>query len=188
MARNTEVPGGMSRGSATRTIVIVGSLVFVALVGVIVALVVVLMNRGERIVYVETDSEPQQRTRVISDDNVEAMVEDLVREPPTPLGYYEVSMNTNWYFPDGDSPSRNAFVENVRNNTHDVYFDVQMRDTEEVIYESPLIPLGERLTTVELNRHFDKGVYDCVIIYHLVDEEQRTVSTLSMGLTVTVES
>lgn len=179
----------MSRGSATRTIVIVGSLVLVALVGVIAALVVVLLNRGERVVYVKTDSEPpQQRTRVISDDNVEQAVDDLVREPPTPLGYYEVSMNTNWFFPDGDSPSRNAFVENVRTNTHDVYFDVQLRDTEEVIYESPVIPLGERLTTVQLNRHLDKGAHNCVIIYHLVDEQQRTVSTLSMGLTVTIES
>ena len=185
MANGAAVQGGTGRNS-TKVIIVVGSVVLVALVGVIIALVMVVLNRGEseRVVYV--GEEPLQRTRVVNEGNVGEVVSDL-REPPTPVGYYEVSMNTNWVFPNGASPSSNAFVENVASNTNDVYFDLQLRSTGETIYESPLLPLGEQLTNIQLSRDLAPGRYDCVIIYHLVDDTQRTVSTLSMGMTVTVE-
>lgn len=183
MADVTE-QGGLNRRGATRAVVVVVSLLAVALVGVIVALVMVL-NRGEKVVYVE--EEPVQRTRVVNEDNVREVVEDIGTDAVKP-GYYEVSMNMNWIFPDGASVSSNAFVENVTGNTNDVYFDVQLRDTGEVIYESPLIPRGEQLGSIQLSKDLDAGTYDCVIVYHLVDEQQRTVSTLSLGMMVTVES
>ena len=184
MANDTASQGGATaHNSATRVIIIVGSLVLVALVGVIIALVMVL-NRGEQVVYVE--EEPVQRTRVVSEDNVREVMEELP-EPVQP-GYYEVSMNLNWTFPDGASPSSNAFVENLPGNSNDVYFDVQLRDTGETIYESPLIPLGEQLSSVTLDRNLPAGSYDCVVVYHLVDESQRTISTVSMGMVVTIEN
>ena len=171
--------------SGSRAIVAVVSVLVVALVGVVVALVMVL-NRGEKVVYVE--EEPTQRTRIVSEDNVQEVVENAVDLGSVKPGYYEVSMNMNWIFPDGASPSSNAFVENVPGNTNDVYFDVQLRDTGETVYESPLLPRGEQLSSVQLNRDLDAGEYDCIIIYHLVDDEQRTVSTLSLGMLLTVES
>ena len=184
MANDTASQGGATaQHSATRVIIIVGSLVLVALVGVIIALVMVL-NRGEQVVYVE--EEPVQRTRVVSEDNVREVMEELP-EPVQP-GYYEVSMNLNWTFPDGASPSSNAFVENLPGNSNDVYFDVQLRDTGETIYESPLIPLGEQLSSVTLDRNLPAGSYDCVVVYHLVDESQRTISTVSLGMVVTIEN
>ncbi|MBQ6987338.1 MAG: hypothetical protein IJQ25_10175 [Oscillibacter sp.] len=176
--------GAVVKGGS-RAIVAVVSVLVVALVGVIVALVMVL-NRGEKVVYVE--EEPMQRTRVVSEDNVQEVVENAVDLGSVRPGYYEVSMNMNWIFPDGASPSSNAFVENVPGNKNDVYFDVQLRDTGETVYESPLIPRGEQLASVQLNRDLDAGEYDCIIIYHLVDDEQRTVSTLSLGMLLTIES
>ena len=185
MAKETAAQGA-ARNGATRAIIIVGSLVLVALVGVIVALVMVVLNRGTDTQVVYVGDEPVQRTRVVNDDNVRNIVENLP-ETVDP-GYYEVSMNLSWNFPDGASPSSNAFVENVATNTNDVYFDLQLRDTGETIYESPLIPLGEQLGSVTLDRNLSAGTYDCVIIYHLVDERQYTISTLSLGMQVIIES
>ena len=103
------------------------------------------------------------------------------------MGYYEARMSTIWTFPNGDSVSPDAYVENVPNNTHDVYFDVLLGDAEETIYESPVIPRGAHLDNIKLDRSLAAGSYDAVIVYHLVDEQQRTISTLRMAITLVVE-
>lgn len=185
MAETTGQGGAVAAKGVHRGILIAGGALVVALIGVIVALVIVL-NRGEKIVYVE--EEPPQRTRVVNEENVQEVMDNLNELDFVQPGYYEVSMNMNWIFPDGTSPSTNAFVENVPGNTNDVYFDVQLRDSGETIYESPLLPRGQQLGTIQLDTDLDAGSYDCVIIYHLVDDQQRTISTLSLGMMVTVES
>ena len=92
--------------------------------------------------------------------------------------------------PENDYPhdSYDAVVENVEKNTNDVYFDVELSDTEETIYESPVIPRGSHLEALTLDKELEAGTYDCVLTYHLIDEDQNTVSTLRMGLTVMVEN
>ena len=97
-------------------------------------------------------------------------------------------MTLDWVCPDGASASSNALVRNEANNTNDVYFDLLLRDSQETIYESPVIPLGSYLDNIKLDKDLDAGTYRCVIVYHLLDENQNTVSTLNMGLTITVEN
>ena len=162
-----------------------GVLVIVALVGVIIALVMVL-NRQEPTPVVEEP--PRQRTVVVHEDTAERQVQDIISQPFVEPGYYHVSMTMDWVFPDGASPSSNAYVRNRDNNTNDVYFDIQLRDTGETIYESPIIPLGDYIDNITLDTDLDAGEYSCVLIYHLVDENQNEVSTLNMGLTITVEN
>ena len=179
MAKSTS-----SRG-ASQALVVVGVLVIVALVGVIIALVMVL-NRQEPTPVVEEP--PRQRTVVVHEDAAERQVQDIINQPFVEPGYYHVSMTMDWVFPDGASPSSNAYVRNRDNNTNDVYFDIQLRDTGETIYESPIIPLGDYIDNITLDTDLDAGEYSCVLIYHLVDENQNEVSTLNMGLTITVEN
>ena len=97
-------------------------------------------------------------------------------------------MNLTWHFPDGSSPSTDVYVENVERNTNDVYFDLLLWETDEVIYESPIIPLGQRLTSLTLDRPLEAGMYPCVVEYHVVDENQNTLGTLRMSVTVVVEN
>jgi hypothetical protein len=177
---------GTAQGKSSRVnpLIIGGGVVIVVLVGVIVALVMNL-NRGEP---QNTREGMEQRAVVINEDNVDEVLQEVIEDPWVPPGYYEVTMNTTWHFPDGASPSSDAYVENVEGNTNDVYFDVQLHDTEEVIYESPVIPRGAHLDNITLNRVLDAGEYDCVVEYHLVDEQQKTLSTLNMAITVIVES
>ena len=113
------------------------------------------------------------------------MEEEAVTDLPT---YYEAKMNSTWYFEDGASPSTNAYVENVETNTNDVYFDVILSDTQEVIYESPVLPRGSYLQEIALDTNLSAGTYDCVIIYHLIDENQKSLSTVRFKLVIVVEN
>jgi hypothetical protein len=176
--------GNRKQRGAVTAILVVGGLVIVALVGVIVALVMNL-KRGETETYSDI---PQQRAVVINEENVEEVLEEIASEPAVTPGYYEVSMNTTWNFPDGVSPARDAYVENVPGNTNDVYFDITLRGTDTVIYESPVIPRGGYLDDVTLTENLSAGEYDCVMTYHLVDEQQRTLSTLNMAMTIVIEN
>ena len=179
---------GAKSGNMGRVIIIMGSLIIVALVGVIVALVLNL-NRGEPEA-VAQEGPREQRTVLINDQNVDEIIDEMLEEPPVQPGYYQVSMNMDWTFPNGRSPSSDAYVENAASNTNDIYFDVSMRDSGETIYESPVIPLGSYITgeNIVLNRNLPAGTYSCVITYHLIDENQNTLSTVNLGLTVIVES
>jgi hypothetical protein len=43
------------------------------------------------------------------------------------------------------------------------------------------------MENITLDEDLDAGTYDCVCIYHLVDENQNTTSTLRVGLTIVVD-
>jgi hypothetical protein len=160
-------------------------LILAALVGVIIALLMLLRQPEPE---PEPEPEPTQRTVVIHPEGAEQQIEEIVNQEPVAPGYYQVSMTMDWIFPDGASPSTNAFVRNRDTNTNDVYFDIMMRDTREVIYESPIIPLGDYINNITLDKDLDPGIYSCLLVYHLVDDEQTTISTLNMGLTITVQN
>lgn len=164
--------------------------VIVALLGVIVFL---LLGRGDNTPASAPEpveeSTTQQRAVIVNEDNAEQVAEEILNEPPVAMGYYEVSMNFSWMFPDGESPSSNAYVENKATNTNAIYFDVVLEEDESVVlYESPVLPLGTRINEIALAQDLDAGTYPCVIIYHLVDDQQRTLSTLRMNLEIVVNS
>lgn len=133
-------------------------------------------------------SKPKRKV-LVNEDNVNKVVENMVDKGKdfVPMGSYSAKMNSTWNFADGKSPSKNAYVENVTSNTHDVYFDVVRSDTNETIYESPVLPRGSYLENIVLDKELEAGTYDCVLTYHLVDEKQNTVSTLNMAITIIVE-
>lgn len=151
----------------------------VVIILLLVAIIVVLLNRDK-------DEQPK-RNVVVNEDNAEDVAEDLLAEEAVPMGTYEVTMNSTWNFKDGKSASDNAYVENATVNTNDVYFDVELSDTGEIIYESPVIPRGSHLEEITLKKDLEAGTYDCILTYHLIDEDQNTISTLTMGLTIVVE-
>lgn len=158
---------------------IIAAVIIVALVGVIIFL---LLSRN-------TEPEEEKRNVVITPENVEQVLEELTetQETVTP-GYYTATMNTTWRFATGSEPSYDAVVENVEANTNDVYFDIVLEEDEsKVLYKSPIIPRGGRLEEITLDEPLEAGTYNCVVIYHLIDEEQNTLSTLRIGITVIIE-
>lgn len=157
-----------------KTVVLV--LVIVALLGVIAAMAFGLVGKKE-----------PKRNVVITEGNAQEVILDITNRTPVPPGKFEANMNSTWYFTDGSSPSANAYVGNVANNSHDIYFDVELKSTGEVILDSPVIPRGSHMENISLDKDLDAGSYDCILVYHLVDENQETQSTLRMSLTIIVE-
>lgn len=156
---------------------VICAIVIVALIGVIIF----LLNRGK-----DDTSDGPKRNVVVTEKNVEKVASNLTEKEPTPIGSYEVRMNSNWEFEDGLSASSNAYVENVETNTNAVYFDIVRADTNEKIYESPILPIGSHLEAITLDKNLEVGNYDCVCTYHLLDEEEQPVSKVSIAVKVNI--
>ena len=177
---------GKSAGDVKKKfIIIIGSLTIIVLLAIIVYL---LMDRAGN----NVDGEQQERRNVVvNHDNVDDVIQQMAEAAQNFVepGYYTVMMDTDWHFSKGDAVSDDAIVENLIEHTNDVYFDVfLLEDESEAIYKSPVIPRGSYLENIVLDTPLEKGIYDCVIVYHLVDEEQETVSTLRVAFTITVDS
>lgn len=137
----------------------------------------------------KTDDKPDdKRNVVINKENLEEVLNEMEKSEFVPIGSYQATMSSDWVFADGKAASDNAYVENVVNNTHAVYFDVMLSDTRERIYASPVLPIGSHLEAITLDKDLDAGTYDCILEYHLVDDEQNTVSTVSFTLTIIVQN
>ena len=178
---------GANKKNPLVAVLIVGVVVVAALLGVIVFL---LLGRGnDAPAPVVVNNAPEQRAIVVNEDNAEEIVDSIINEPTTPIGYYEVNMNFTWNFPDGQSPSSNAYVENNVTNSSAVYFDVFLQEDESVtLYESPILPRGMHVNEITLAQDLDAGTYPCVIVYHLIDDQQRTTSTLRLTMEIVVEN
>jgi hypothetical protein len=126
------------------------------------------------------------RGMVVNEENASSVKEWA--ETPIEDAYYELRMNFTWDFPDGESVSPNAYVENSENNKRTVYFDVVIKDTQELIYSSPFIPVTGKLDEIKLNRDLEKGEYPATLTYHLVDDNFEEITTVSVRVTLNVES
>ena len=176
MAKSESQNKSLGRGGK---IAIVAGIVIII---VLLIVVVVLLLRGQK-------KEVSKRNVVVAQNNVEEVVDDMAADEYIEPGYYSASMTNTWHFATGDAVSDDAFVENKEENTNDVYFDVFLAsDEENPILKSPVIPRGAELDNISLDTPLDAGTYDCVMVYHLVDDDQNTVSTLRVGITIIVEN
>lgn len=187
MANTSEKKGGSPKG--VKAFIIVGiTIVIILLIVVIAILLTRRSNNGK-----EEAEENNRRSTVINEDNAREVISGMLEsddseEDTTGIDYYSATMNYEWRFRSGTEPSYNAYVENNTDNTKDVYFDLFLADNEtEPIFESPIIPVGSNLRNFSLAKELEAGTYDCICVYHLVDDDQRTLSTLRVRVTVIVE-
>lgn len=161
-----------------------GKIVFIVCIAVIIALAGVILyllsdrNGGE---------EAPQRDVIVNEENAEEVAAEMVGKERTPVGSYQVTMNSTWNFADASSASENAYVENAEANTNSVYFDVVRSDTGETILESPILPVGAYWDEITLDSKLPAGTYDCVLTYHLLDENDDPISKVNVGLTIVIE-
>ena len=157
-------------------------------VGTIILVVIILVLAGVIAFLLLRKPEEERRNVVVTPDNVEEMIAQMEDEEFVEPGYYTVTMSYDWHFAAGDAVSSDAYVENVTGNTNAVYFDLFLTsDEENAIYKSPVIPVGSSLRDIALDTELDVGTYDCVEVYHLVDDEQNTISTLRVTVTLIIE-
>lgn len=124
---------------------------------------------------------------VVTPDNMDEVKNSTGNAAGLAPGSFETSMTTEWHFNSGEEMSGDAYVQNVLENTNDVYFDVVFADdTEHVIYKSPIIPRGSHLENIVLDEKLAPGTYDCILIYHLVDDNNYPVSSLQVDIKIVV--
>jgi len=175
---NNEKKGGKKGG---RIVLIICLIAIIILLGIIIFLLT------RKAAPAGTEETGPERETLVNEDNAEAVATDLIQGTPDYIPQnYVVTMNSEWNFEAGDQPSTDAYVENSTFNSTGVYFDVMLTDTQEVILESPIIPVGEHMEDIKLDKKLDAGTYDCVCVYHLVDEEGKTLTTVNVSLVINI--
>ena len=51
----------------------------------------------------------------------------------------------------------------------------------------PIIPVGSYLENIALDTALPAGTYDCILTYHLLDEENVSISTLKLTVTIVID-
>ena len=150
-------------------------LVIVFLVGIIVF----LLTRS-------SDEPVENRATIVTEDNVDEVLKEM--NEPVENGYYNCQMNVDWNFTDSTQPSYNAYVANSEVNERTVYFDVNLEEDDKLVYSSPYIPVGEELKEIILTEKLSAGDYPAVVTYHLVDVDEKELSSVSVSITLHIEN
>lgn len=153
-----------------------------------ILIIIALLGVVAYLLFSNKDGEEKKRNVVVNEDNVEELIAQMEESERTPLGSYEMTMNSTWNFDNGTAASSNAYVENSVANANSVYFDVTLADTNETILESPILPVGSHLTDISLEKSLEAGTYDCIMTYHLLDENDVSISTVKVSLTIVIEN
>lgn len=172
-----QVPAQGANNKSMKIIIAVFAVIVLALIGV----VAFLLTRPKEVTVAEpAEQSTDARGVLVTPDNVDEIIASI--QEPIQDGSYMTSMNVDWTFEDGTSPSSDAYVENAPENTRMVYFDVILSDTSETVYSSPFIPVGSRLSGLTLEKDLDAGSYEAVVVYHLVDDDKQEISTVSVSV------
>ena len=177
MANETETSQSQTNAKGGGKKVIIG----VCVVGVAAAVGIgaFLMTRPKE--------EPEEMRKVITADTAEEVAEEIFSPDESTIpSSYTVTQNAEWTFEDGKSETKDAYVENDKDNETPVYFDLVVDETGEIVYSSPVLELGASLENFKLDKELDKGEYECTVEYHLVDDDQNTLTTTNVGVTVKI--
>lgn len=159
-----------------------GKIVIITLVVLVIAVLIGI------IIYLLTRSPEEaadNRATIVTEDNVDEVIKQM--EEPVEDGYYSCKMNVDWNFADSSQPSYNAYVANSDSNTRTVYFDVSLEEDNTLVYSSPYIPVGEELKEITLTEKLSAGDYPAIVTYHLVDDDHKELSNVSVTVTLHIE-
>lgn len=165
---------------------IAAAIIIVVLIGIILSMAHSKKSAND----MESLGEKKKRPVVVVAENAEEVAEQILNqtEPEGIPLHYQVTMNSTWEFEDGQSESSNAYVANSKENETPVYFDVIRNDTQEIIYQSPVIPVGQDLRSITLDQDLDAGDYESTLIYHLIDDDQNTLTTVNMWVMIRINN
>ena len=101
-----------------------------------------------------------------------------------------VSMETtDWYFPSATEASTNALIAHSEMNHCDIYVEVILNTTQEVIFRSQVLKPGETLREITLGAELESGTHECVALYHLVNSDtgEEYDDNVRLGMTITIQ-
>lgn len=152
------------------------ALIVVVLVALILCILLLLLR----------DREDDGVGRFVTEDNADDIMADMAEK--VGKGMFECRMTTSWTFEDASSPSTDAYVANAESNLYALYFDVYRQPKDELLYSSPLLPVGTDIDGIKLDKKLPAGEYDAIVRYTLVDENEEEVSTVGFDITISVRN
>ena len=176
-----------AKGGINKLYIIIGTVIILLLIAVIVILL--LKNKKQASDNVGRNQtgarEVAESARLVLDESSAQNVLDEMRQE-VKEGMFECNMSMTWTFPDGKSSSKDAIVVNSSNNTYPIYFDVELEDTGDVVYSSPVIPIGSQLTDFALDKELNAGEYKAVVMYSLLEDEESQAVKSQAGFVITI--
>lgn len=180
---NQNEPAGKGR----KVMIIIAFAVLIVALAVCIVLLVSKKEDSD-----EIPAETRQRSEAqkalergfVSEDSADEIMEEMADKVAE--GMFECEMTMSWTFQDGASVASNAYVANSDNNLHTLYFDVYDNSTDELLYSSPMMPVGTELREIKLEKELPAGDYSAVVMYTLVDENYEEVSKVGFNITISV--
>ncbi len=152
------------------------AIVAIVLVLILAAILVYILTRKE------DEPETQGKATIVTEENVQEIIQSGSEQSTD--ASYTVTMTNEWTFENGEAQAEGFYVKNTENNSRTVYFDLQLRETGEVIYSSPYIPVGEAMDTFTLDEKLEAGDYNVIMVYHLVDDAKKELTTVSVAVVI----
>jgi cytoskeletal protein RodZ len=175
-------------GGSSRLIIIIGALVIVLLLAVIIILLVKKQPEPTVADSSQTsEREVANESRIILDESSAQNVMDEMREK-VEEGMFECSMSMDWTFENAETESKDAYVANSENNRHPFYFDIVLNGSDEVLYSSPVLPVGATLTNFKLDKPLEPGTYEALCKYTILQDEesQEPISAANFVITIKI--
>lgn len=172
--------------STNRLLMILAAIIAVIVIVALVVVIILLLKREPQVVESGPAPAGYVRGTVITEDNVDEVLAQ--KAEPVVAGYYNCTMNVEWHFEDSSKASYDAYVLNSTINTHTVYFDVNLEETNELVYSSLYIPVGLAVDEIQLSSKLEAGIYPAIVTYHLVDEDNNELSTVAVTVTLYIEN
>jgi len=162
-------------------------LVILAIIIVILLIVVAYLLGNQKGKDDEADDsrEVAGSARLIASEEDARNVMDEMRKEVAE-GMFKCDMSMNWTFEDGSAKSKDAYVANNQDNTHPIFFDVYLNDTDELIYSSPVLEVGSVWTDFALDKQLTAGTYKAKVMYTLLKDAESQEAISSAGFIITI--
>ena len=164
--------------NTTQIILIIGFIVLFIVIGV-ASFFIIKAQKNSSI----SDSVVPSGNLVIDESNLAEVEEELTAR--VEKGSFELNMNTIWNFPDGKSASSDAYLANGHANSLPLTFEILLNGTDE-IYTSTVIPVGQQIREIVLDKDLDAGVYNAVCMYHLWNEDATEDSSFGVNVILNI--
>lgn len=137
------------------------------------------------IIYMLLNPKKENTEKVVTPKNVKA-IQEQIDQGPSPDSQYTVEMNSTWNVNAATATADNAYVKNAEENQRTVFFDVSLANTNEVLYKSDYLTVGDYVQGITLTKQLDPGTYTAALTYHLVDDNNKEITTTSVYVTLNV--
>lgn len=142
-------------------------------------------NRRNIVPIFSNDAVETGPKETMTDEQLQEMLDKIVKD-----GYINICMNTEVIFSNGKSMG-NMGIENSEINIHpqvvQIYQTDENGEATDLIYTSPMIPVGGRIEKDRLNVNLPKGKYSCIAYFHSVTEDGEILGTAGAMISVIIK-